>query len=51
MHQESMGIIDTIGCPESILVLRHCFWPLGRVSCLGPLGLHPGDTCMSLDPM
>jgi hypothetical protein len=30
---ESMEIIETIKHPESILVLRHHFWPLGRVLC------------------
>jgi hypothetical protein len=46
-----MGIIETIGLSESVLVLHHHFWPLGHVSCLEPLGLHPGVSCMSLETL
>jgi hypothetical protein len=50
-HPQSTGIVETIGCSEFVLVLRRRFWPLGHVSCLGPLRLHPRSTCMSLDPL
>jgi hypothetical protein len=29
-----MGIIKKIGRPESVMMLRRCFWPLGPI--LGP---------------
>jgi hypothetical protein len=32
-YPNSSGIMKTIGHPESVLVLRRRFWPLGRVSC------------------
>jgi hypothetical protein len=46
-----MGIVETIRRSESVFVLHHRFWTLGRVSCLGPLGLRLGGTCMSLDSL
>jgi hypothetical protein len=51
IHPESVGVIKIIGHLESVLVLHRRFWRLGHVSYLGPLGLHPGGSSMSLDPL
>jgi hypothetical protein len=48
---ESTGIIETIGHPESLLVLRRRFWPLAHVLCLAHYGCAQGGTCTSLDPL
>jgi hypothetical protein len=37
-----MAIIETIGRPESVLVLHRHFWPLDRVLCLAHLGCIQG---------
>jgi hypothetical protein len=42
IHPESTGIIETIQCSNSVLVLRHRL--LGRVSRRSPLGASPGVT-------
>jgi hypothetical protein len=51
IHPKSTGTIETIGHLESVLVLHRRFWPLGHVSCLGPLGMHLGGTCKILYPL
>jgi hypothetical protein len=38
IHLEPTGIIETIACPESILVLHYRFWSLCHVSCLAHQG-------------
>jgi hypothetical protein len=40
IHPESTGIVETIQCSDSVLVLRHRL--LGHVSCRSPLGASPG---------